>query len=264
MSRILYIGPVNMSGRIYERGIEDHARPGNEITSVSFTRGSRHLEYHYYEALTVPDIVHTVLEAERQGYDAAVIGCFYDLALHECREMATRIVVTAPCESSLLTVASLCESFSVIVGRRKWIPQMRRNVQAYGFGERMASMPAVDLGVLDFHADEQVTAARFFEVGRKAIDEDGAEALILGCTASGSFFADLQRALGVPVIDPSIAAVKHAEHLVELRDRYGWNVSKIGGYEAPPHDELAAWNLPKQYDLADITGFWNLSTAAAH
>ena len=262
MSRLLYIAPVKVEDGPIERGVDEAARPGNTVDVIGFDRGTRHLEYHYYEALTVPDIVHTVLEAERQEYDAAVIGCFYDLALHESREMATNIVVTAPCESSLLLAASLGSTFSIIVGRRKWIPQMRANVHHYGFGERLASFRTLEFGVLDYHRDEAETERRFIAAGRKAIEEDGAEVIVLGCTASAGFYQQMQDALGVPVIDSAIAAVKHAEQLVEIRDRFGWTTSKIGGYETPPTSEIDAWNLREAYGADTITERWVRSSPA--
>jgi allantoin racemase len=261
MSRLLCIAPVKVDEGPIDFGVENTARPGNTVDVVGFDRGTRHLEYHYYEALTVPDIVHTVLEAERQGYDAAVIGCFYDLALHESREMATRIVVTAPCESALLLAASLGSTFSIIVGRRKWIPQMKANVHHYGFGERLASFRTLEFGVLDYHTDEAETERRFIEAGRKAIEDDGAEVIVLGCTASSGFFQRMQDALGVPVIDSAIAAFKHAEQLIEIRDRFGWSTSKIGGYETPPASEMEAWNLREDYGADTITDRWRFSVA---
>src|SRR4051812_29564925 len=113
MSRLMLIAPVKINDEVYELGLEEAARPETSIDFVGFDRGTRHLEYHYYESLAVPDVVHSVLEAERLGYDVAVLGCFYDSALHESREVPTRIVVTAPCESSLLLAASLGSSFSI-------------------------------------------------------------------------------------------------------------------------------------------------------
>lgn len=261
MGRLLYIGPVRIDEEIFEEGVEDAGRAEHQVDTIGFNRGPRHLEYHYYESLVTPDIIHSVLEAERQGYDAAIIGCFYDLALLESREVAERIVVTAPCESSVLLAASLGSTFSIIVGRRKWIPQMRERVHAYGLGSRLASFRTLDFGVLDYHADEQETARRFLSAGRRAIDEDGAEVIILGCTASAGFYRELQDALGVPVIDSAIAALKHAEHLVEVRDRFGWSTSKVGGYESPPRDEIEAWNLETDFQARSIDRVWKRSRA---
>jgi allantoin racemase len=260
MSRILYIAPVNVEGDFLERDLENAGRPGNEITVVGFSRGPRHVEYHYYETLVLPDVVHTIIEAERLGYDAAVIGCFYDLGLQEGREVAERMIVTAPCEASCLLAAALGSTFSIIVGRRKWIPQMRATVLSYGLSPRLASFRTLDLGVLDYHADERETERRFIEAGRRAVAEDGAEVVILGCTASSGFFARLQRELGVPVIDSAIAAIKQAEQLVELRDRFGWSHAKIGGYESPPTAEIAAWRLRETYGAESVRNSWQFAS----
>ena len=256
MSRILYITPVNVEGDFLERDVEDATRTENEVTVVGFSRGPRHVEYHYYETLVLPDVIHTVIEAERLGYDAAVIGCFYDLGLQEGREVAESMIVTAPCEASCLLAASLGSTFSIIVGRRKWIPQMRNTVLAYGLQSRLASFRALDLGVLDYHTDEQETERRFMDAGHRAVEEDGAEVIILGCTASSGFFARLQHELGVPVIDPAIAAIKQAEQLIELRDRFGWVHAKIGGYESPPATEISAWRLREDFGAGDVRKSW--------
>ena len=129
---------------------------------------------------------------------------------------------------------------------------MMENVVRYGMKERLASFKPVDLGVLEFHQDEQETARRFREVGREAVERDGAEVLILGCTATYGFYRELQEELGVPVIDSMIAAFKTAEFAAELKNRFGWSHSKIGGYESPPPAEFAPWRLEQQYDFGDI------------
>lgn len=256
MARILYVAPLLTGHPMNPSAMAETLLPENSLTGLGFTRGPRHLEYHYYETLVLPDLLHTIVEAERQGYDAAVIGCFYDLGLQEGRELATRMIVTAPCESSVHLAATLGHTFSVIVGRRKWIPQMHDNVRRYGLESRLASFRTIDLGVPQYHADESETARRFYEAGRRAVEEDGAEVIVLGCTASAGFYAELQERLGVPVIDSAIAAVKYAEHLVDLRDRFGWSHSKRGGYESPPLDEVAGWGLRAQYEPGEIQDIW--------
>lgn len=256
MPRILSIAPLRVADRLRANGAQDALRPDSSLDRISFTRGPRHLEYHYYETLVLPDLLHTIVEAERQGYDAAVIGCFYDLGLQEGRELTSRMVVTAPCESSVHLAATLGHRFSIIVGRRKWIPQMHDNVRRYGLESRLASFRAIDLWVPQYHEDEQETARRFRDAGHRAIEEDGAEVIVLGCTASTGFYAQLQDELGVPVIDSALAAVKYAEYLVDLRDRFAWSHSKRGGYEAPPEQELSDWHLREQYAPNDVRSLW--------
>jgi allantoin racemase len=251
--RILYIDPVGVE--VVAEGLQfltSQKQEGTELTMVTLPRGPEHLEYRYYEALVLVDILHLIQEAESQGFDAAVIGCFYDVGLQAAREVAERMVVVAPCEASTHIASTLGDEFSIIVGRRKWIPEMMENVIRYGMKDRLASFKSVDLGVLEFHQDEEETARRFREVGREAIERDGAEVLILGCTATFGFYRELQGELGVPVIDSMIAAFKAAEFAAELKNRFGWSHSKIGGYESPPSSEFASWRLEEQYDLSDM------------
>ena len=255
MQRILYIHPVGPVGVEMEEGLQflaSQKQEGTELTMVTLPRGPEHLEYRYYEALVLVDILHLVKAAEAQGFDAAIIGCFYDVGLQAAREVAERMVVVAPCEASTHIAATLGDKFSIIVGRRKWIPEMRENVVRYGMKERLASFKSVDLGVLEFHQDEKETARRFREAGREAVERDGAEVLILGCTATYGFYRELQDELGVPVIDPMLAAFKTAEFAAELKNRLGWSHSKIGGYESPPPEEFTPWRLEEQYDFANM------------
>jgi allantoin racemase len=133
---------------------------------------------------------------------------------------------------------------------------MRDNVRRYGLESRLASFRAIDLWVPEYHADEKETARRFRREIRLAVEEDGAEVIVLGCTASAGFNEVLQAEFGMPVIDSSIAAIKHAEQLVELRDRFGWSHSKVGGYESPPDCEIENWKLRAQYQPADVTDLW--------
>jgi allantoin racemase len=256
MARILYLAPLQADRPRDPEAMREAVRPGNSLTRIGFARGPRHLEYHYYETLVLPDLLHSLVEAERQGYDAAVIGCFYDLGLEEGRELTSRLVVAAPCEASVHLAATLGHRFSIIVGRRKWVPQMHDNVRRYGLESRLASFRAIDLWVPQYHEDEAETARRFHEAGRRAVEEDGAEVIILGCTASAGFYRQLQETLGVPVIDSALAAVSYAQYLVDLRDRFGWSHSKRGGYEPPPARELESWRLREQYEPLDVRELW--------
>ena len=254
--RILYIDPVGKG--VVEEGLEfltRHKREETELRMIMLPRGPEHLEYRYYEALVLVDILHLVKEAEREGFDAAIIGCFYDVGLQAAREVTERMPVVAPCEASTHIAATLGDKFSIIVGRRKWIPEMMANVISYGMKDRLASFKSVDLGVLEFHQDEEETARRFRQAAHEAVERDGAEVIILGCTATYGFYRDLQEELGVPVLDSMIAALKTAEFAAELKSRLGWSHSKIGAYESPPQEEFAPWRLEEQYDFGDM-GSW--------
>ncbi|HIP99348.1 TPA: hydantoin racemase [Candidatus Bipolaricaulota bacterium] len=249
--KILWINPIGTD--LFDAPIGEFIgkakAPETEIDVVSLRRGPMHLEYHYYEALVLADTLHEVRRAEVEGYDAAVIGCFYDPGLMEARETTDRLVVTAPAESAMHIATTLGYTFSVIVGRKKWIPKMHENVVKYGFSTRLASFKSVELGVYDFQRDKQETARRLRQAAKEAVEVDRAEVIVLGCTIEFGFYRELQRELGVPVIDAVIAPLKYAEFLVELRDRFGWSHSKVYGYQSPPPDEIRAWRLAEQYGV---------------
>ncbi len=245
MMRLLWINPVGTT--VFDADtvkiLNAAKRPDTQVDVVSLPADRpRHLEYHAYEALVVADIVRLTQQAADK-YDAVAIGCFYDVGLREAREVSGRAVVTAPCQSATAIASNLGNTFSVLVGRRKWIPKMRENVHHYGHGSRLVSMRPLELGVHDFQTNHDETCRRLLAEGRQAVEEDGAEVLILGCTAEYGFYETMQRELGVPVIDAVLAPFKYAEFLAELGGRFGWHPSRRWGSEAPPKEELNAWGL---------------------
>ena len=176
---------------------------------------------------------------EREGFDALAIGCFYDTALHDAREVSGGMVVTAPCAASCEIAASLANRFGIIVGRRKWVHQMHATVREHGHEHRLSGFYHVELGVNDFQRDHAETERRLTEAGRKAVEQDFAEAVILGCTTEIGFYRDLEKRLGVPVIDPSIAALKRAEYAAVLKRQCGWGPSRKWSSESPSEEEIA-------------------------
>lgn len=244
MRKVLFINPVgtDLFDREMKEMLQKESEDGTEVEVRSLSKGPHHLEYYSYEAVVLADMLDCIRRAEKEKFDAAVIGCFYDPGLREAREISN-MVITAPAESSIHLASMLGYKFSVIVGRRKWIPQMEENVVKYGLKDKLASFKSVDLGVLEFHEDEKETEKRLKQAGKEAIERDEAEVIILGCTVQFGFFRELEEYLGVPVIDAVIAPFKYAEFLVDLKRRYGWCCSRIGEYQPPLQKEIREWNL---------------------
>ncbi|PHQ37883.1 hydantoin racemase [Halorubrum persicum] len=253
MTDILWIDPVahaDFSGDI-QNILRSVGRPNTNVDVAALDRGPHHLEYHYYESLVTPDVLHKVKHAENEGYDASIIGCFYDLALEEAREVSDMMPIAAPAEATTHLATTLGDSFSVVVGRQKWVPQMRDRVRKYGFGEHLTSFRTADLGILDFQANPETTERRLREAATAAVEEDNAEVVILGCTAEYGFYEDLQADLGVPVLDAVTAPFKFAELLADLAT-FGWTQSKAGEYESPPLSEISDWGIKDDYENANV------------
>ena len=92
--RVLYIEPV-VSELVdsWKEYLSQFKSPETELEVTSLTEGPRHLEYYSYGSLVVPKILKIIKEAEKENFDAAIIGCFYDPGLREAREIAEKLMV---------------------------------------------------------------------------------------------------------------------------------------------------------------------------
>lgn len=217
--------------------LEELAEPSTIVDGTWFEAGTPHLEYEFYEHLEIHKIIEKSVSAERNGYDAVVIGCFYDPGLWEARELV-KIPVVGVCEASLHVASMLTAGkFSILVGRKKWIPKMVNNARNYGFESRIASWRVLNLSVPDMRDTEKTQAAILRET-RAAVEEDLAESVVLGCTGMVGQAKKAQETFGIPVLDPVLMGLKVAELRAILWRRFGISHSKLGGYEGPPLEEL--------------------------
>ena len=242
--KVMYLNPVGDAShdQVFADMCRQYRMPGTEVhvTSLPPEDGAfSHIEYRAYEAMVLRGIIRATRRAAREGFDALAIGCFYDTGLHDAREISGDMIVTAPCMASLEVATSLANRFGIIVGRRKWVNQMHGVVREHGQADKLSGFYHCGLGVNDFQADHSETSRRLMASARRAIDDDYAEAIILGCTLEIGFYRAMQAELGVPVIDPSVAAFTRAEHGARLKRQCGWVPSRKWSCEAPPEDEIA-------------------------
>lgn len=246
-TKILWINPINVDAYDLPMGefIDTIRLPNTEVEVISFSGNIplNNLEYRTFEAMTVADTVRAARYAAEENFDAAVIGCFYDPALEDAREISGNALVIAPCQASVQLAANLANNFSVIIGQEKWRTQMSERIHSYGYGSRLASMRSIDIAVPDLQKDCEYTAEKIIEAGRLAIDEDKAESLILGCTCTFGLFETVQKELQVPVIDPIVAAFKAAEFMGSLKKQFNWSPSRLWTSAAPPEELIRSFGL---------------------
>jgi allantoin racemase len=124
--------------------------------------------------------------------------------------------------------------FSIVTTLARTVGIARHLVEAYGMARHCRGIRATDLAVLELERPGSAAYAAILEECRRAVRDDRAEAIILGCAGMADLVARLTAELGVPVIDGVAAAVK----LVEALGALGLSTSKVGEL-APP--------LPKAY-----------------
>lgn len=235
MLKILWINPLGTD--MYDEGITDIIneikRPDVEAKVVHLSKGPIHVEYHYYEHLNMGETLEWVKRAEKEGYDAVVIGCFYDPGLREARELVS-IPVVAPAEAAMHIACTLGHKFSIIVGRRKWIPKMESNVYQYGLEKKLASFRIIDFTVPRMAKEPEKLKEAIYKAAKQAIEQDGAEVIVLGCTIESGFMKELIEKLKAPVLDAVVISWKYAEMLADLYRKTGLTHCKLYGYEPPP------------------------------
>jgi len=155
-----------------------------------------------------------LIEREGNNTDAFVIACFSDPGLHSARETTTRPVMGIS-ESGITTALTLGEKFGIIAILPEGVTRHKRYIRQMGLEGRLAGDRAIGVGVTGLSAEEEVES-RMTAVGRKLIEEDGADTLIMGCAGMARYRHRLEDTLGVPVIDPSQAAVADAIAAVRL------------------------------------------------
>ncbi len=214
------------------KGIEHAAlsvkRSDTEIIAVSPKMGPASIESFYDEYLSIPGVLEEVKKGEEEGVDAYVIACYGDPGLQAAREVTTAPVVGIA-EASMYMASILAARFSVVTVLPRIKTMIEELVEGYGMEKRVVNVRTTPMGVLDFEADPEKGMEMLRQESRRAIEEDHAEAILLGCAGMAEFADDLEKELGVPVIDGVVAGVKFAEAIVDL----GKTTSKFKTYKFP-------------------------------
>jgi allantoin racemase len=147
---------------------------------------------------------------------AFVVACFSDPGLHSARDV-TRKPVLGIAECGILAALTLGQRFGIIAILAKSVPRHLRYVGAMGLTGRLAGDLPIGLGVTEL-AKEDVTLKRMIETGALLRDDKGADVLVMGCAGMARYRGRLQATLGIPVVEPTQAAVAMAIGRVRL----GW------------------------------------------
>jgi len=242
--RILIINP-NTSDEM-TKGIDltakKYARKDTKIISVSNRKGPASIESNYETALSLEGVLGWVLQANREKYDAVILACYGDPGLEASREIS-EIPVYGIGETSMHFAAMLGRKFSVITDLPREIPWVKRDVTRFGLNAKFASARAPGIAVLELQSSFDTTLKGLIKESKKAIEEDGAEVICLGCAGMAGYDEAVEKATGVPVLDGVVCAVKFAEAMYD----YGKSISRIFAYQKPEPKPLL--NIPPEFEV---------------
>lgn len=229
---------------------ENIGRVANEYTSeattvdaVSPEKGPISIESYYDDYLAIPGLMEEI-RADADEYDAFVNACWGDPGIDGCREITEKPVVGIA-EGSMYVANMLGANFSVATILPRARDFIEERVRTTGLEGQCASVRCTDLTVVETETTREAAAEALLEASRTAIEEDGAEAICLGCAGMGGLDAELEPELPVPVIDSVAAAAVLAEGVVRL----GKSTSKVMTYKRPESKEIKGY--PEIYQVTD-------------
>jgi Asp/Glu/hydantoin racemase len=217
--RILVINPNSTEAVTVgiDKAMEPLRMPGGPaIECVTLKEGPPGIDTQaHVESVVAP--ITAMVKGRDNDCSVFVIACYSDPGLHAAREVTSKPVLGIA-ECGILTALTLGQRFGVISILRKSIPRHLRYVGQMGLNDRMAGDRAIGLGVVEL-VDEARTFSRMAEVAAELRNDDGADVLIMGCAGMARYRDRLQRHVGLPVVEPSQAAVSMAIG----RTRLGWS-----------------------------------------
>lgn len=219
-TKILIILPIVYTENLKD-ALKDREKLAHEINRrlrslvklevVSLKKVTTSIECFYDEAVNTPYILEKVKKAEEEGYDAVVIDCFADPGLDAARELVS-IPVLGANESSCHLAAQLAHRFSIINILPESEHLIRNLIVKYGLFQHLASIVTISIPVLELEKDPERSIITIAQAAEKTVREDGASAVVLGCTGMSSLLEGVMsqlkaKGIDIPVIEPLRAAV---------------------------------------------------------
>lgn len=204
-----------------------------------------HVTYGYYRYKCAEGVIETIVQAEKEGFDGAVINCTYDPGLIPVREIVD-IPVVGCFEAALHYACMVGNKYSVVTVEAKVGAWHEFMIRMYGVTEKFCSVK--DIGIPanrlnpPYHTKDEVIDL-VLSTCKRCVTEDRADVVVFGCTFLSSLlakeFENPSQKAGIAVIDPLAVAIKTAEMRVELLNKTNLPAaSRVSFYRKPPQDEL--------------------------
>ncbi|MFW6142041.1 MAG: aspartate/glutamate racemase family protein [Candidatus Saliniplasma sp.] len=202
-----------------EREVKKYISKDTDFDVERIKYGTASIESSYDEYLCAPNIIKIIQEAEEDAFHGAYINCFGDPGLEGAREVVDMPVVGAG-HTSIFIAAELCHRFSIITPVDSSSSRDEAKVELEGLSSKVASVRSVDITVLDMENKEKLNEA-LIHTSKRAVLEDGAHGIVLGCTGMVGLSGKIDRELKnlgyyIPIIHPVPTSIRYLEMLINL------------------------------------------------
>jgi allantoin racemase len=212
--------------------LRDYAAKDNEVVAEPTAMGPAAIESARDAAIVVPELIRLAPLAEERGFDAIIIGCFSDPGIDALRELL-RIPVIGPGAASLHLAAQLGTRISVLTPAGRGLGRVAARMRGLGLGPLLVSVRGIGLSVMELARQEPGALDKAAKAAALAVEQDQADVLVLGCMSMAflpGICETLSERVGVPIVNPVIAALKTAEMISGMKLAH----SKIA-YPLPKH-----------------------------
>ncbi|GAB2647420.1 aspartate/glutamate racemase family protein [Saccharopolyspora gloriosae] len=235
--RILVVN-VNTTATITESIGEQAAgvaAPGTEIVPLTPSFGAESVEGNYESYLAAVAVMEAV-RAYPEPFDAVIQAGYGEHGREGLQELLDVPVVDIT-EAAASTAQFVGRSYSVVTSLDRTVPLIEDRLSAAGLSDRCASVRASGMAVLDLDRDPAAAVDAIAEQAVRAVEDDRAEVICLGCGGMSGLAERVVERTGVPVVDGVTAAVTIAESLVRL----GLTTSKVRTYAPPRPKKMTNW-----------------------
>lgn len=241
--RILFINPN--TSEAFTRGIEvsvaEYKAADTEVVALNPTTGPATIEGIYEEMLGAAAALQVFVE-NLDKFDGFVFACYGNEGLVQAAREATDKPVIGITEASYYMACMLGRKFSVVTTGDRWESLLWDSVKLHGLETRCASMRPTSINTSELEeSGDDVVKFYLMKEAHVALEQDGADVILLGCAGLTGFDKVMQAELGVPVIDGVAAALKFMEALIG----YGVGTSKYKAYM--PLDPVELKNMPQVF-----------------
>lgn len=226
------------------RSIGDSARlmasPGTQIVELTPDFGAESCEGNFESYLAAVAVMSKVVTYP-EPFDAVIQAGYGEHGREGLQELLEVPVVDIT-EAAASTAQFLGHKYSVVTTLDRTVPLIEDRLKLAGLTDRLASVRASGLSVLELETDPERAVAAIVEQCLAAVRNDKAEVIALGCGGMADLEAQIREATGVPIVDGVRAAVTIAESLV----RMGLSTSKVRTYAPPRPKRVSGWPLIPQ------------------
>lgn len=255
--RIAFINPFGTStyDEIITETLVPYASEGTAVDVIHIDGAPANIDYFWPKHLIEVAVLERVMGLEEQGYDAIVVGCCYDPGVRVARELVD-IPVVGPLEAAMNMASYFGHDYTIVTDHHKALPYLEDLVRLYG-GQACRGVRCIDWWVTEMVKDPSAVAKDAAAECLRALEEDGSEVVILGCTIIGGCLERQIRTTGeygdLPILNPNLLALKTAETLADLYRQGKYTISRRGYYQKQSqHDATDFEGVRRRYRLVEL------------